>query len=498
MQLFFEKENLRDQIDALLFSVYAPDNADDESLDWYYQSNWVRIAIVLGLPTQYLGDKNNPPITISSSFFIKNIAQNFFGWRSRANPIFLLFRMLLTTSYQLLASPLRMFLNVLKVASELIPGLILIAAWRSFKWTFQKLSNLIQDQPNLSQSMVGQLMNSGLIRLIKSLLALPFAFGFIGILLGSWALFFIGHCFTSPIQSLNEAWQLGKKASIFRGILYVAAVMTLISLLYMVAFPLGIKLLTLTLLPLIPKILPPALFHVFQLGTQLLSPILTSFGNMVLQIANTSILPIVQGLLGSGVAQFLAVIITAMPAAVGGGVIFGALMGVGPGIYRIGQIVLQSLGQGLANFFQGTYRFFHRPTNAPNVLVVNNPHALLPAVAAVSDDPGPPAVAAVSDEPQPTVDSSSAAVMGVLSFSPQNTIDQPPVVPELEQEIDANPESVDSQDYFDASEQVTSSSRAPSRARSSSGSSFFSAEDEVDSDEYTLAQEDLNDSQLSF
>lgn len=354
---------MKDKLNELLLSVYAPDDAIDTNLAWYYESKWVRIAAILGLPNRYLGDKNPVRINKSAGFFIQSLLQNFFGWRSNDNPIALLIRMLLTTSYQVLTTPLRLLLNILKIGSELAPGLLMLLLWNFTKLIFNKLQSLLDF---LNNNSVGRAsLAYSIARGVLMLLAFPVFLGLTFTLLGSLGVFFLGHCLTSPIQSLNEAWKVGKEKSIFRGILYVIGVMTVISLLYMVAFPLGVKVLTLNVLPMVPQFLSPALLHLYQAAASILSPIFTGFGSLILQIANTTVLPVVQGIFGSTVTQFLSAIIASMPAAVGGGVIFGALMGVGPGIYRIGNMLLQGLGEGITYLFQRIHRRLQPPTLIP-------------------------------------------------------------------------------------------------------------------------------------
>lgn len=355
---------MKDNLDDLLLSVYAPDDAVDTNLAWYYESKWIRIASVLGLPNRYLGDKNQVPLNRSASFFIQSLLQNFFGWRSKHNPLALLIRVLLTTSYQVLTTPLRLLLNILKVGSELIPGLLVLSVWKFTKLIFNRLQNLLESPHNNQLGGASRAYYS-IARVLLILLTIPVVLGLSFTLLGSIGVFFLGHCFTSPIQTLNEAWKVGKEKSLFRGILYVIGVMTVISLLYMVAFPLGVKVLTLNVLPMLPQLLPSALLPLYQAVARILSPVFTGFGSIVLQIANTTVLPVLQGIFGSTVTQFLSAIIASMPAAVGGGVIFGALMGVGPGIYRIGNMLLQGLGQGITHLFQRIHRRLHPSTPIP-------------------------------------------------------------------------------------------------------------------------------------
>ena len=347
-------------------SVYAGDTPQSDDLYLTFeQSKITRFAAFLGLPNRRLSQDD-----VTQSWM--NLAKNFIGWKQSAPIGLRLLSALFALPINIALIPLKLLLSLIKIGTELIPGALGILTWMLSRAGAKLVLHKMNDEwcsfnPETGQSrplLLKVLLKT--LRFLRSVPILALSVSAVAVRFSFW----MGHCLTSPIQSLNEAWYYGLQTSRLRGATYVTLTMISISWLYVITFPLAFKVIAATLLPLFLAHAPTAILSVLNTISQLCSPWLTVYGNLLITMTNHSLIPVLSKILGSTVGTMLSNFVASAPVAVGLGVIFGIFVGILPVIKDLLNFTLNSITHGIGSIFS---RLTSRSARTIEVGVVDTP-----------------------------------------------------------------------------------------------------------------------------
>jgi|GEM_PF-1747469 len=309
------------------------------------------ITTFLGLPNRSLFldgdtveiiDNNNKMKAIPKSGELMNVVKNFFGWQPNKSLPRNFFNFLLVTPINLITTPFKFALNVLKLGTEVLPAFL------------HKLSIFIgynlkdaakQLYANRALSLSGATFFSLAALIIIPAVVMEYA------RYPLWAAYMLGRSLTSPIDSLRDTWKTNTgwgrdadgdrfKKSTPRAIALTALHLLVIAGVYTIALPVLSQALIGLLLPILAVSLPSSVFIAVFKVVNAITPALTAISKVALPLANIVLLELTR-LTG------LNAIAASMPALAG----FGAVAGIGLGL----------VGTGLNKLVNQFREWWHKP-----------------------------------------------------------------------------------------------------------------------------------------
>ncbi len=239
---------------ANIDKTYPPDGVDliDETLNGskeefksasgiaYREHPLTRLSSFLGLP--------NRKLYLYSKQSRANLFENFFGGQEETKSKYPRLRTTIIILLSFLFTPLRLALNLAKIATELIPGILADTITPSYK----------PDAQSYTHYMAGGLLFPWL--LLK------------GIYLTSC-------CLSSPYDTLRSAWKEGMTkhkalAYIFCGICIATTI-----IMFGYALPIAAKILAAKFAPIIAHHLPTVIVNAVDKVAQVMTPAMTAIGN---------------------------------------------------------------------------------------------------------------------------------------------------------------------------------------------------------------------------
>ncbi len=250
-------------------AIYPPDGVDslDETLNGSkeefnseegkkFRTNFLtRLSSFVGLP--------NRKLRKNSGQSAQNLDDNFIGKQPDASTTRNSIRALITP-LNVIMMPLKLALNLLKLITEFIPGLLSKTVFMH-GYKFRK-------KGFYENSFFKALGYSFLGGLLMQLSYYPLL-----------TAYFLGCCLTSPYDTMKSAWRLGNEFFFLNGkpLAYLFVGVTILStvLMFTWATPLALKTFAITVVPIISHYLPSALINfVAKIGSAI-SPTLTAIGH---------------------------------------------------------------------------------------------------------------------------------------------------------------------------------------------------------------------------
>lgn len=281
-----------EDVDTIVFETFHADGFDPvkKTLDGTSEAynspeGKAFISDPLTVATSFMGLPNrrlNP--TEKQSW--NNVGKNFIGWRADRSLAGMLFLMPLITLFNIISTPFKFLLNILKVYTEVLPSIAIKG--------IGMIAGIILS-PSLERIKVRGMFSIGPYYIPNLFIAIP-AFA----LTASFTLAFIivqvyGAALTSPINNIRQNWLSGniigkqfteglggKYAGIVLGTLMASLAIMNSVMLYTICFPLVAKLFALAVLP----HLSATMLGLLHSLSTVFSPVLTAIGKVSLSMAN--------------------------------------------------------------------------------------------------------------------------------------------------------------------------------------------------------------------
>ena len=234
----------------------------------YITQPLTRFSSFLGLPNRKLHKKAEQSWAM--------IGENFLGTQETANAKRLRLRLAIMLPLNVLATPLRLATNILKIATEIVPGVLADI--------IDKLQmRIISDWSNLLIYTVESTSFPWNLLFGLLLVTLIFVFVPIGLLkFLSKSIYLSGCCLTSAFETLRSAWQFGINSRFGKPLAYFLCGACILTSIIMMGFalPLAAKLFAAKVVTIIAQHLPNVILNSIDKVAHFVTPALTAIGKV--------------------------------------------------------------------------------------------------------------------------------------------------------------------------------------------------------------------------